>query len=443
MERLSEATLPIFLMQLLLLSAYIPVSYITYRWACAPKRQSMAREALFELDSPFNRMGERARTYEFSSRDYHGAVFIAWFVNALTFSLSHPYLIEAGVWVGVLEEFVNIFGADDATQRALLVGRFLFYGWAGAVAYSLFMIGRRFLDYDLTPRVYVYTAIRFTMAFVIGGVVGLLLGTTSTAAGVDFNLNLATVSVVAFVIGFFPERGWEFLSAAAGKALQQQGRDSKEVRLSKVEGLSIFQQGRLRQDGIENVQNLATANIAALITNTPFTLSQLADWIDQAILLVYTSDDQSRALEKIGIIRASDVLANTITEERLTQLVAILGEKNADTLEIGEAVAAVGTNVNVSSVAEALGDIGSINTRALSREELVVLSRGLQSALNMELVTYFRWKTSLNEELRTRLAEHPELITMSSGGASATSSDDGHTEATPEQPYSTRQLPKV
>jgi hypothetical protein len=377
MEYFTEPTLFTFLLQMVLLSAYIPVSYLAYRWACAPKKQARVREALFELDSPFNRMGEQARVYEFSARDYTWPVLIAWFINVLTFSFTHPYPIEQGVWAGILEELVNIFGTNEPALRAMLVGRFLFYGWIGAVAYSLFMIGRRFLDYDLTPRVYVYTAIRFTLAFVIGAVVGMVLGTTTTLTGASFDLTLATVGVVAFVIGFFPERGWEFLSETSRKALQQDTRDTKEVRLSSIEGMSIFQQGRLKQDGIENVQNLATANIPALITTTPFSVNQLIDWIDQAILLVHTSDKQFRSLEQLGIIRASDVLANTVHESHLEQLANSL-----------------------------------VEIRSIGKDELLVLARGLQSALNMELVTYYRWKTSLNEELRALLARHPETVTM-------------------------------
>jgi hypothetical protein len=397
---------------MVLLSAYIPVSYLAYHWACAPKKQARVREALFELDSPFNRMGEQARVYEFSARDYTWPVLIAWFVNVLTFSFTHPYPIEQGVWAGILEELVNIFGADNPALRAMLVGRFLFYGWIGAVAYSLFMIGRRFLDYDLTPRVYVYTAIRFTLAFVIGAVVGMVLGTTTTLTGASFDLTLATVGVVAFVIGFFPERGWEFLSETSRKALQQGSRDTKEVRLSSVEGLSIFQQGRLKQDGIENVQNLATANIPALITTTPFTVNQLIDWIDQAILLVHTSDKQFRSLERLGIIRASDVLANTVHESHLEQLAKSLVEKQADALRISELASGATADLSFQSISDALGAVGDEEIRSLGKDELLVLARGLQSALNMELVTYYRWKTSLNEDLRALLGRHPESVTM-------------------------------
>lgn len=407
----NEATLAVFLFQMLLLSAYIPVSYLAYRWACAPKKHVRVRESLFELGTPFAQMKQQTHMYEYSARDYTWPVLIAWFVNVLTFSLTHPYAIERGLWVGVLEEFVNIFGVDDPTQRALLAGRFLFYGWSGAVAYSLFMIGRRFLDYDLTPRVYVYTAIRFTLAFVISAVTGVMLGVTSTMSGIGFDLTLATVAVVAFVIGFFPERGWEFLSQATRTALTQRGRDSKEVRLAAIEGLSIFQQGRLRQDGIENVQNLATATIPALVTHTPFSVGQLIDWIDQAILLVYTSDDQARALGKLGIIRASDVLINTLNEESRTQLVSSLSEKKADALELSEIIADnTSGGVGVDQIAQSLSDIARVEARAVNEAELLILTRGLQSALNMELVAYYRWKSSLNADVRAHLQTYTEAV---------------------------------
>jgi hypothetical protein len=412
MDAAMQATLPVFLIQVFLLSAYIPISYIAYRWACAPKKHLRVREALLELGTPFARMGQQARAYEYSTRDYSWPVLIAWFVTVLTFSLTHPYPISLGLWDGILEESVNIFGVDDPEQFPILAGRFLFYGWSGAVAYSLFMIGRRFLDYDLTPRVYIYTAIRFTLAFVIGAVVGVLLGVTTSIAGTSLDLALSTVAIVAFVIGFFPERGWEFLSQAARASLRQSNRDSREVRLSYIEGMSIFQQGRLRQDGIENVQNLATANIPALVANTPFSVGQLIDWIDQAILLVYTSDDQSRALAKLGIIRASDVLANALHNDTREALIRSLGEKKADALEIGEVIGSTITGLNPEQAAQSLAEIGKIETRAIDAAELTVLTRGLQSALNMELVIYYRWKTSLNKALRDYVEEHAETIAV-------------------------------
>jgi hypothetical protein len=236
------------------------------------------------------------------------------------------------------------------------------------------------MDYDLKPNVYVFTANRFLLAFVIGSIVGVALGTFSTAAGLPFDVNLATVSVVTFFIGFFPEQGLNWIATTAQKALKQQGGIVKETLLSEIEGLSIWQQGRLRQEDIENVQNLATADIAALVMNTPFPVSQLVDWVDQAILLIHTSPEQFEPLARAGLSRASDVLETTHDEAGLADLV---------------------------------------ETTGLKASELRVITRTLHSAINIRLVTHFNWQSSLDKgRVAEAAAIHPAQALSPAAGQS-------------------------
>jgi hypothetical protein len=135
--------------------------------------------------------------------------------------------------------------------------------------------------------VYVFTSNRFLLALAVGGVVGMSFGTFSTATGMSFDVNMATVCLVTFFIGFFPDQGLTWIALTAKKALKLQGGVSSETELSTIEGLSMWQQGRLHQAGVENVQNLATADVPSLVIGTPFPVNQLVDWVGQAILLVY------------------------------------------------------------------------------------------------------------------------------------------------------------
>jgi hypothetical protein len=213
------------------------------------------------------------------------------------------------------------------------------------------------LAYDLTPSVYVFTSNRFWLAFTIGAIVGIGVGTFSTAAGVPFDVNMATVCIVTFFIGFFPEQGLNWITATAQKALRQRGGIAKERRLSEIEGLSIWHQGRLRQEGIENVQNLATADVPALVIGTPFPVHQIVDWVDQAIMLTYASQEQFETLEKVGLRCASDVLTAAGDNKRLNQLASATG---------------------------------------LNKDALRMLYLALQSALNIKMVSRFRWQSSLD-----------------------------------------------
>ncbi len=333
---------------------------MAHRWVHAPTKQDRVLESMSQLGVARKKNWGQAVTDERRLGYYFWPLLSAMLLTFLTYSITHPYIIQSSLKVGLLEEVINVFGSNHPFPRPIPVGRFLFWGWIGAYLYSFILIFRRLMDYDLTPRVYIFTCNRFLLAFVVGSIVGIALGTFSTAAGVSFDVNLATVSVVAFFIGFFPEQGLNWITATAQKALGQQGGIVKETRLSEVEGISIWQQGRLKQEGIDNVQNLATTDIPTLVMETPFTVNQIVDWVDHAILIVYTVPEQLEVLARAGVSRASDLLAITADEAGLADL------------------------------ADATG---------LKQSELRVLSRVLQSAINIKMVTRFCWQSSMDEAM--------------------------------------------
>jgi hypothetical protein len=359
MEHLTEPTLWAFLLQATALMLYIPASYIAYRWVRVPLKRERVKQSLTQLGIIQTEELEEIMAGEYRPRHYIWPLAILMLGMSGLYAMTHPYVIQLGLWSGWLDEVIDILGADDLfpRARAILVGRFLFWGWCGAYVYSFHLTWRRFLTYDLTPSVYVFTANRFFLAFGVGAIVGVGVGTFSTAAGVPFDVNMATVSIVVFFIGFFPEQGLNWIAASAQKALGQRGGIAKEIRLSEIEGLSIWHQGRLRQEGIENVQNLATADVPALVVGAPFPVHQIVDWVDQAILLTYASQEQFEALEKVGLRCASDVLTAAGDNKRLNQLA---------------------------------------NATGLNKDGLRMLHLALQSASNIKMVSRFRWQSSMD-----------------------------------------------
>jgi hypothetical protein len=385
----STPQLGFFLLQGLLFSLVFPFAFIAYQWVRAPQRQSLVMQSLMQLGVNEDEAQLSVSSYEYRTRDYLWPVVYTSLLVFVLYSLSHPYTIDAGIWSGVLEEFVDVFGVDTQFSRDVVAGRFLFWGWVGAWVYSLNLILRRFLAYDLTPGVFVYVIGRFTLAWIIGAIVGMALGTFSRQAGVETNTNLVTVFLVTFFIGFFPERGLNWITAAAKRALGQQGGISKETRLSELEGLSIWHQGRLQQEGIENVQNLATADIPALIVFTPFTVGQIIDWVDQAILCVY-ANQMYTPLEDTGIRCASDFLTAAGYDERIEQL-------------------SRATEINV--------------------DKLHMLHIGIQSATNIGVTAKFRWRTSMDES-RLLLAHNIKPYETGTMRAIVTSNTPAEPEAT-------------
>jgi hypothetical protein len=357
MEHLTEPTLWAFLLQAVAFVAYIPLSYLAYRWVRAPLKRDRVKQSLSQLGIVQTEELEETMAGEYRLRHYLWPLSLACLTTMGLYALTHPYLIQGGLWVGILEEVINVHGGYNTFPRAIVGGRALFWGWLGAYIYSFHLTWRRFLAYDLTPSVYIFTSNRFWLAITIGAIVGVGVGTFSTAAGVPFDVNMATASIVLFSIGFFPEQGINWIAATAQKALKQQGGIAKETRLSEIEGLSIWHQGRLRQEGIENVQNLATADVPALVIGTPFPVNQIVDWVDQAILLTYASQEQFEALEKAGLRCASDVLTAAGDNKRLNQLASATG---------------------------------------LDKDGLRMLHLALQSALNIKMISRFRWQSSLD-----------------------------------------------
>ena len=63
-----------------------------------------------------------------------------------------------------------------------------------------------------------------------------------------------------------------------------------------VKGINMWKEYRLEEEGIENVQNLATADVTELTVRTHYNFRTLVDWIDQAILLTRLTGEQVKAL---------------------------------------------------------------------------------------------------------------------------------------------------
>jgi hypothetical protein len=361
-----QPTLWAFLIQALVQALVVPFSYIAYRWARVPARREQVTDSLTRLG--ITRIDELDRAFgEYTLKNYFWPLCFATLVTVAAFALSHPYLVQLGVMAGWIEEVIDIFGEGALFPRPILTARFFMWASLGAWVYSIHLIFHRFLAYDLTPSVYVFVFNRYVLAMIVSTIVGVGVGTFSTATGVPFDVNLATVSIISFFIGFFPEQGLDWITAIAQKSLKLQRGIARETSLAEIEGLSIWHQGRLKQESIENVQNLATADIPALVVSTSFTVEQIVDWVDQAILLTYASQDQFVALEKVGVRCASTVLTAGGDGKWLSQVV---------------------------------------NATDLNKDGLRVLHKALQSAFNLKLISHFRQQTGMEAAKKSKTATH-------------------------------------
>jgi len=185
------------------------------------------------------------------------------------------------------------------------------YGFIGAYAFVTSMLIRRFFQSDLRPSAYASAVFRITLVLLTVAVLHqVMIGT----AAVTDRAELA----VAFVIGFFPLVGLQALQRVTSKAL---GRVVPAVKsdypLDQLDGLNLWYEARLTEEGVEDMQNLTTMNLVDVMLHTRVPPGRLVDWTDQAFLLTHLervdrktkSGEQVRvALRRVGIRTATDFL---------------------------------------------------------------------------------------------------------------------------------------
>jgi hypothetical protein len=196
--------------------------------------------------------------------------------------------------------------------------------FAGAWLFATTMLMTRWAQDDLLPSSYLYAALRLTIAFLVG----LVFAVTSRQALVDNN-NAAYAEpsvwllLTAFAVGAAPFEFVRSVFRVAGQGVQGI-RDSigdwwnagkfeapdwgSKHPLTVLEDLTIWDDTRLYQEGVQNVHGLATADLERLVLNVPFSAQQLVDWVDQALLYIHTSEIWRPGFTAIGLRTASDLM---------------------------------------------------------------------------------------------------------------------------------------
>jgi hypothetical protein len=82
---------------------------------------------------------------------------------------------------------------------------------------------------------------------------------------------------------------------------------SVDLPIQLVQGIDIWKEQRFQEEGIENVQNLATADVFSLAVETHYPLRTLIDWIDQAIFIQRFSASLKRARDSSLAVSAIEL----------------------------------------------------------------------------------------------------------------------------------------
>jgi hypothetical protein len=180
------------------------------------------------------------------------------------------------------------------------------FGFLGVYFFTINMIYRRYVRADLTPKTYAYITVRLLFTVVLVWAVS-TLPQFSTGSYLEKGL-----SIVAFMIGIFPESGLTLLQDYFNKiTTKRRGQDPDIFSLTKLEGMNLYDQARLMEEGIENIENLAHHNLMELIARTRIPTQRLVDMFDQAILYLHLGTEENKIrklLKSLGVRTATDLL---------------------------------------------------------------------------------------------------------------------------------------
>lgn len=76
------------------------------------------------------------------------------------------------------------------------------------------------------------------------------------------------------------------------------------LQITAIEGLNEYNEQRLHEEGIDDIPNLAMADIPRLMVSVRIGGIRILDWVDQALLYTYARQDMD-ALRALGIRTAS------------------------------------------------------------------------------------------------------------------------------------------
>lgn len=158
------------------------------------------------------------------------------------------------------------------------------FAFLGAYVFAVGMIFRRYVRSDLKPEAYAHVVARIFVAVVVGWVSAVFpfLGPEEGAAPSGVLLT------TAFVIGFFPETWITYLREwAQSRASIEVSSVSDPYPLDLLDGVNLYHRARLMDEGVDNIENLAHADIVDLMLHTRIPLETLLDWVDQSILILH------------------------------------------------------------------------------------------------------------------------------------------------------------
>lgn len=211
---------------------------------------------------------------------------------------------------------LNIFVSLPLSGLPELPQEALRFGFLGAYTFILQNLVRRYFQMDLRNHAYVSAIARVVLVGALIVAIHPIWALTNAAEEVEL--------AFAFFLGFFPEMGFRMLRQRLMGMVRKDETLDERYPLRDLDGLNVWCQARLMEEGIEDMQNLTTANLVDLMLYTRMPIARIVDWIDQAFLYLRVSDGEHEGsdrakLRHLGIRTATDLIDSCETGRRHDQ----------------------------------------------------------------------------------------------------------------------------
>ena len=236
------------------------------------------------------------------------------------------------------------------------------FAFLGAYFFGLQLLFRRYIRRDLRASAYVAVSLRIIISiiaiWVAIEVIAIapqgIMGSETQKHSIE-----KLLLVLGFGIGVFPRVGWQVIQSGLKRvgsiivpSLETQ------LPLRDLDGLTVWHEARFEEEDIENIPNMATADLVDLFINTRFPPDRIIDWVDQAILYTTLGPDQDedgdgirKRLADFGIRDATSLVEtynNSLFHKDASAFDQILKENGEVTMRA--LVDAVGTNPNLKLI---------------------------------------------------------------------------------------------
>ena len=308
----------------IVLSISVPVSILVGRFAVKRQRQATLASLREILKHKTGRDVGLIPSFEFALQKYD--------VDGASpgSSLLREHLFYAGTalifvllsWIGVVLLIEQAVPSREAVIRLVLSGfrgastqagqeaalasyemmsvAMVAFAFLGAYLWSIQYLIRRVANFDLSPMSFLRASAQMIFACSVAIVLRHLIATD--AGGWDDGL----VLLLAFLIGFFPNAGFDYLTWKVPqlrvKRIDPDATTAfRAMPVDLIDGIDAIASFRLAEREIIDVQNLATENPVLLCAETPYPLLTVVDWIAQAQLALEVGPRVYKRLRDLGL----------------------------------------------------------------------------------------------------------------------------------------------